>query len=308
MQSALDAFLVYLAGERNLSPRTVDSYSFECRRLIDWIGQEAGSSKRAWTSQNLLRCQARLASEGLAPSSQARATSAWKTFTRFCSRRGHLASDPGASLRSPRRPTRLPRTVAEESLSDWIDRLPSETPAERRDRAIIELLYSTGLRVGELSALRLSDVDFAAKIVRVLAGKGGKDRLVPVGKQAVGAVRDLLQDRSRGQTPRAGGRRGPGRATATDEPLFQNGQGGALTARSIQRIVARRLAQMSPVLGVTPHALRHSFASHLLDRGAEIRAIQELLGHASLASTQIYTKVSPAKLKQAYQLAHPRAE
>jgi integrase/recombinase XerC len=309
LEKALEAFLVYLAGERNLSPRTVDAYSFECRRLLRWLAEDGWKPGRRVLPRDILdRCQARLARQGLSPASQARATSAWRTFTRFSARRGFLREDPGGALTSPRRPSRLPRTVAEDALGEWLESLPSGEPAERRDRAVVEMIYSTGLRVGEVSALDLSDLDFSTRIVRVRAGKGGKDRLVPIGRTAAVAVRTMLKDRAEAKLPRPGGRRGRRLAGVADEPLFQNGRGGRLTPRSIQRLVAKRLAGVSPGVGITPHALRHSFASHLLDRGAELRAIQELLGHASLASTQIYTRVSPSRLRRAYVQAHPRAE
>jgi integrase/recombinase XerC len=310
LDKALEAFLVYLAGERNLSPRTVEAYSFECRRLLRWLAEEnwRPGRRRVLPRDILESCQARLARQGLAASSQARATSAWRTFTRFCTRRDFLRDDPGATLESPRRPSRLPRTVGEKALGEWLENLPSGEPAERRDRAVVELIYSTGLRVSELAGLNLSDLDMGAEMVLVRAGKGNKDRLVPAGRTALKTVRAMLADRAEARLPRAGGRRGRREAPVADEPLFQNGRGGRLTPRSIQRLVAKRLGGVSPGVGITPHALRHSFASHLLDRGAELRAIQELLGHASLSSTQIYTRVSPSRLRRAYSQAHPRAE
>lgn len=310
MDKALEAFLVYLAGERNLSPRTVEAYSFECRRLLRWLDEEnwRPGRRRVLPRDYLEACQARLARLGLSAASQARATSAWRTFCRFCTRRGFLRDDAAAALESPRQPSRLPRTVAEKALSEWLENLPVDDPADRRDRAVVELIYSTGVRVSELAGLNLSDLDMGSRMVRVRAGKGNKDRLVPVGRTALKAVRVMLADRADARLPRAGGRRGRRDTPATDEPLFQNGRGGRLTPRSIQRLVAKRLGGVRPGVGITPHALRHSFASHLLDHGAELRAIQELLGHASLSSTQIYTRVSPTRLRRAYVQAHPRAE
>jgi integrase/recombinase XerC len=248
----------------------------------------------------------------LAAASQARATSAWRTFTRFLVRRGYLREDPGRALLRPRRPARLPRTLAESPLGAALDRLPCATPADRRDRALLELLYSSGLRVGEAAQLRLGQLDRAERTVRV-CGKGDKERVVPVGRRALEAIAAMLGDRAGdGGGRRRGGPAGAGAGGrgggGGDAPLFRNAAGGRLTARSMQRIVAARLAGLGPGAGATPHALRHSFASHLLDRGAELRAIQELLGHASLASTQVYTRVSPARLRRAYAQAHPRAD
>lgn len=298
MTDPLDAFVTHLAGERHLSPRTVEAYRFEVDRLLRWIAPRGAVSAAVFTRDHLERAQGNLAKLKLAPASQARATSAWRTFTRFLARRGYLDHDPGRALLPPRLPVRLPRTLAEEPLAAALDALPAKTAAERRDRALVELLYSSGLRVSEAVSLDLSRLDFGERTVRV-RGKGNKERIVPVGKGALEAVRAMLADR-------AGGAR---RARRTgDEPLFQNARGGRLTARSVQRMVAARLAGVAAGMGVTPHALRHSFATHLLDRGAELRAIQELLGHASLTSTQVYTRVSPTRLVRAYAQAHPRAD
>jgi integrase/recombinase XerC len=287
------AFLTHLAGERHLSPRTVEAYRFEVDRLIRWIAPEGALAPAAFTRESLDRAQGNLAKLRLAPASQARATSAWRTFTRFLARRGYLTDDPGRTLLPPRLPVRLPRTLPEEPLGGALDQLPRGNEAERRDRAILELLYSSGLRVSEAVSLDRARLDIDERTVRV-RGKGNKERIVPVGKRALDAIRDMLNDRKSG-------------ARRTD-PLFVNARGGRLTSRSVQRMVAVRLAHASRGVGVTPHALRHSFATHLLDRGAELRAIQELLGHASLASTQVYTRVSPSRLLRAYAQAHPRAD
>jgi integrase/recombinase XerC len=322
---AVAAFLVYLDGERHLSARTVTAYRFEVERLLAWVGTgpRRPVSGATLTRAALEGAQARLARMRLAPASQARATSAWRTFTRFLARRGYLEEDPGRSLLRPRRPARLPRTLAEDLLGTALDRLPDATAADRRDRALLELLYSSGLRVSEAVGLQLSHLDVAGRTVRV-RGKGDKERIVPAGRRALEAIAAMVADRSRGGARTGGGmagrgrgagggkaggaRKAAGRGHGGDEPLFQNAAGGRLTARSVQRIVAARLAGVGPGAVATPHALRHSFASHLLDRGAELRAIQELLGHASLASTQVYTRVSPARLRRAYAQAHPRAD
>jgi len=286
------AFIGYLTGERHMSPRTIEAYGLEIDRLLRWIAPQGRVSASSFTRESLQRAQGNLARLRLAPASQARATSAWRTFTRFLSRSGYLAEDPGRALLPPRLPVRLPRTLAEEPLAGALDLLPRSTPTERRDRAILELLYSCGLRVSEAMSLDRGRLDLENRTVRV-RGKGNKERIVPVGQRAAEAVRDMLGDRKTG---------------ANAEPIFQNARGGRLTARSVQRMVAVRLEGVSRGVGVTPHALRHSFATHLLDRGAEMRAIQELLGHASLSSTQIYTRVTSTRLLRAYAQAHPRAD
>ncbi len=295
-ERALRAFLVHLEGERQLSARTVAAYAYECRRLLRWLGRDRrrGPIRR----EDLEACLARLGRSGLSPATQARATSAWRGFFRFAARRGHAAGDPSRALRPPRRGERLPRTVAAEPLLERLDRLPCDTARERRDRAVIELLYSTGLRVGELVALDRADVDLDAGLVRVRRGKGGRERVVPIGRAAAAALRAAWAD-----APAAASSR-----TRRSGPVFVGRPESRLSVRTVQRLVAARLAGTAAGAAVTPHAMRHSFASHLLDRGAELRAIQELLGHVSLSSTQIYTRVTSARLQRVYRQAHPRAD
>jgi integrase/recombinase XerC len=239
---------------------------------------------------------------GHAASSSARALAAWRSFGRYCVRRGVLGTDPARGLPFPRRPRRLPRTLPRPDLNDALDRLAALAgPAAARDLALLEMTYSSGLRVSELVGLHRGDLDRGARLLRV-RGKGRKERVVPLGQRALAALDRMLGLEGRTAGPR-------------DEPLFAGRPGraggaaarAALTPRTVQRVVGRRLAQVAGGLGVTPHALRHSFASHLLDAGADLRAIQELLGHASLSSTQVYTHVSRTRLKQAYEQAHPRA-
>ena len=301
-ERALVAYLVHLEGERQLSPSTVAVYAAECRRLLEWLAARRALAGPGPSREDLEACQARLARLGLSPATQARATSAWRSFCRFAARRRLWPVDPSAALRAPRRGERLPRTVGVDSLLGRLESLPRQTPAERRDRAVIELLYSTGLRVGELTALDVPDVDLASGTVRVRRGKGNKERLVPLGRTAAQAVREVLADGCR-----AVARVSPG-SRRRSEPLFLGPRRTRLSARTVQRLVAARLGGAESGRRVTPHALRHSFATHLLDRGAELRAIQELLGHASLSSTQVYTRVSSSRLQRVYRQAHPRAD
>jgi integrase/recombinase XerC len=247
----------------------------------------------AWSRELLERALRELYRTGHSAASAARAIAAWRSFSRFCVRRGVLASDPARLLPFPRLPRRLPRTLPALDLSAALDRLSGEDAAARRDRALLEIAYSSGLRLSELVGLNRGDVDLRAGLLRV-RGKGRRERVVPAGETALTAVRRYL----------AAGGRGEGRP---DEPVFVNPRGRRLSGRTVQNVVRRRLADVAGGLGVTPHALRHSFASHLLDRGADLRAIQELLGHRSLASTQVYTHVTRARLRKAYEQAHPRA-
>ena len=295
LRAALDEFLVHLEGARRLSPRTLAAYRFEVTRLLDTLAGREGAPVDAarFRADALTEALARLARGGLAASSQARAVAAWRAFSRFASERG-FASDAAATLPLPRKPRRLPRTLPQAELVAALSKLPQATPPERRDRAVLELLYGSGLRLSEALGIDLSDVDWSARTVRV-TGKGDRERIVPLSAHSKVALLAMLRDR-RGQ-----------RAGAADEPLFQGPGGRRLSPRTVQRAVLARLTALAEATGASPHALRHSFASHLLDAGAELRAIQELLGHASLASTQIYTQVNPRRLRRAYEKAHPRA-
>ena len=294
MREALESFLSELKAARRFSPHTLAAYRRDLTRVLDLAAGE-GKPVRAsqWDQALLERSLRELFRTGHAASSTARALAAWRSFGRYGVRRGLFATDPARALPFPRLPRRLPRTLPRVDLNDALDRLATATdPAAARDLALLELTYSSGLRVSELIGLHRGDLDRGARLLRV-RGKGRKERVTPVGERALGALDRYLSLERRSTGPR-------------DEPLFR-GRAGALSARTVQRMVRRRLSQVAGGLGVTPHALRHSFASHLLDAGADLRAIQELLGHASLASTQVYTHVSRSRLKQAYEQAHPRA-
>ncbi|MFM7231353.1 MAG: tyrosine-type recombinase/integrase [bacterium] len=300
MREALEAFLAEMESARRASPHTIAAYRRDLTRVMDLaVGEGRAVPASAWDGPLLERAMRDLFRTGHSATSAARALAAWRSFGRFCVRRGLLPTDPARGLPFPRLPRRLPRTLPRLDLNAGLDALARATdPAAARDLAVLELAYSSGLRLSELVGLRRGDLDRGARLVRV-RGKGRKERLVPVGERAMAAL-----DRHLAAAGRSEG--------ARDEPLFAGrARAGAaptaLSPRTVQRAVARRLAQVAGGLGVTPHALRHSFASHLLDAGADLRAIQELLGHASLASTQVYTHVSRARLQQAYEQAHPRA-
>jgi integrase/recombinase XerC len=294
VREALETFLSELAAQRRASAHTVAAYRRDIRHALDIVG---GAGKpvapAAWTREALERALRDLFRTRHAASSAARALAAWRSFSRFCVRRGVLASDPARAIAFPKRGRRLPRTLPALDLSAALDRVAGEDPVSRRDRALLEIAYSSGLRLSELVGLNHGDLDRGSHLVRV-RGKGRRERIVPVGDTALAALdRWLAAAGARGARP--------------DHPLFTNAHGRRLSGRTVQRVVRVRLGAVAGGLGVTPHALRHSFASHLLDRGADVRAIQELLGHRSLASTQIYTHVSKSRLQRAYTQAHPRA-
>jgi integrase/recombinase XerC len=301
VREALDRFLEEFAAQRRGSPHTLTAYRRDVARALDLVaGPGAPVAPEEWTRELLERATRELYRTRHSASSAARALAAWRSFSRFCVRRGILATDPAAELAFPRLPRRLPRTLPSLDLIAALDRLAAaDDPLARRDRALLEVLYSTGLRLSELVGLNRGDLDRGARLLRV-RGKGRRERIVPIGEGASSALDAWLADPARAGGTIASRARG-------DEPVFVNARGMRLSGRTVQRVTRSRLGEVAAGLGVSPHALRHSFASHLLDAGADLRAIQELLGHRSLSSTQIYTHVSTARLKKVYDQAHPRA-
>jgi integrase/recombinase XerC len=222
----------------------------------------------------------------------ARKVSAMRAFFRYLRREGLVESDPASLIVAPKREQKVPAHLSVDEMSQLLDTPDVSTPLGRRDRAILELFYASGIRLSELVALDLEDVDLSGRMVRVM-GKGRKERIVPFNQKAAGALRAWLKDRA---------------ALTPGDALFVNARGGRLTGRSVQRLVARYVSGCSTRFGISPHALRHSFATHLLQNGADLRAIQELLGHVRLSTTQRYTHVNVAQLLEVYRKSHPRAQ
>jgi integrase/recombinase XerC len=295
VSDALEEFLTELSAERRCSRHTIAAYRRDLVRALarDPAGRPAFDPTR-WTREHLERCLRDLHRRGLAASSAARAVAAWRSFSRFCARRGYLAADPAASLPLPRSARRLPRTLPSRELGQALEAMRDDRPESLRDRALIEVAYSSGLRLSELVGLNHGDVDWRGGLLRV-RGKGRRERIVPAGRPALDALERYLA------LPAAAAARSPA------SPLFTGRAGRRLSGRTVQRAVARRLGTAARGLGVSPHALRHSFATHMLDAGADLRVIQELLGHRSLGTTQIYTHVTRSRLRKAYDRAHPRA-
>lgn len=315
----LKAFLRFLALNRNLSAHTVRAYESDLSQFIGHVAAAADVKRRELDAAALDRTAIRaflahLHAEGQSRATAARKLAAIRTFLRYLRREGIIESDPGGLLATPKREVRMPTHLSESEMNTMLDAPNAEEPLGRRDHAILELFYASGLRLSELAGLDLEDVNLSGRMVRVL-GKGGKQRLVPFNATAGKAIRVWLQDRE--VLVRAGvddlrvpGSRARDRRTAGGrrkrDPLFVNYRGGRLTVRSIDRLV-RRYGATTQRDGISPHALRHSFATHLLQRGADLRAIQELLGHARLSTTQRYTHVNAAQLLDVYKKAHPRA-
>jgi integrase/recombinase XerC len=321
MHAHLKAFLKFLALNRNASVHTVRAYESDVSQFIDHAAAAAGRAVAALDLASLDRAALRAFLAELHRQGQSRATAARKlagvrTFLRYLRREGAIEDDPSALVATPKRDIRMPAHLSEGEMGALLAAPAGDTPLSRRDRTILELFYASGLRLSELAGLDVDDVNLSAKMVRVL-GKGGKERIVPFNASAATAIREYLKDREaitrgrEGQEGRAGSRQdpsGPSRRSRPSSPLFVNYRGGRLTVRSIDRLVRRYVAATSARLGISPHALRHSFATHLLQRGADLRVIQELLGHARLSTTQRYTHVNAAQLLEVYRKSHPRAK
>jgi integrase/recombinase XerC len=247
---------------------------------------------------------AELHDRGNSRASTGRRLAALRTFARYLVREEELAEDPTALIGAPRKEQTLPAHLATAEIQRLLEMPDAAAPGGRRDRALLEMLYASGLRLSEVVGLNVEDVNLASRMVRV-RGKGGKERLVPFNQSAASAVKVMLHDAVR----RVSGtrRQTEPRHDRSGMPLFLNHRGGRLTTRSVDRLVRRYVREAAIARGISPHALRHTFATHLLQAGADLRAIQELLGHARLSTTQRYTHLDVGHLMEVYQRAHPRA-
>ena len=276
-----------MTDERGLSPHTIAAYRRDLAQFFDFCDRLGLVSTQTVDRQAFRRFQSHLVTRRYAPASVSRKASAVRAFYAEAVRRQSLDVDPTAGVQARKRPHRLPRAVPERALGSMLDALDGTDPASLRDRAILEVLYGTGVRVSELAGMRVRDVQ-GRDLVRVM-GKGSKERVVPLSGQARSTVDKYL----------ATGRPALVHVGAGDA-LWIGARGGPLDQRGIRRVVGRRL-------GTFPHALRHSFATHLLEHGADLRTVQELLGHVELATTQTYTAISRSHLKATYERSHPRA-
>lgn len=315
----LNAFLEFLSLNQNASAHTVRAYQSDLTQFLLHLAAETGVPAEQITPAALDRSALRSFLAAVYAARHSRATAARKlaavrAFVRYLRRESIIDQDPGLLVATPKLDVRVPPHLSEPEATALMDAPPVDTPLGRRDRAILELFYAAGLRLSELASLDLEDVDVRSRMVRVV-GKGGKERLVPMNTSAAGAIRAYLPDRDRlvqavGRDPvrRAPPRRsGARRRRASAEPLFVNYRGRRLSTRGIDLLVRRHVAAAGGRPDISPHALRHSFATHLLQRGADLRAIQELLGHSRLSTTQRYTHLNAAGLLEVYRKAHPRA-
>lgn len=299
MRRAVAQYLRFLANERNASDLTIKAYREDLFGLIEWLEMSHGNTPApgALSPQELRAYQAALQEAGYARSTISRKLASLRSFYRFAMRQGITNENPAKPLRNPRRQRKLPHVLSNAEIGKLLLAPSSLNESGLRDRAILETMYSAGLRVSELVTLRDGDLDFDQGLIRV-QGKGRKERLSPLGSYAIKAIKRYFRYRTRSSKTKALGRQ---------SPVFVNRFGNALTTRSVGRMLEKYILETDLDTRTSPHTLRHSFATHLLDRGADIRSVQELLGHQSLATTQIYTHVSAANLRQVYEQAHPRA-
>jgi integrase/recombinase XerC len=298
MEEALAEFLRHLALEKNASAFTVKSYREDLNQALEFFrGRLSGKLlEPSQLTTRLLRAYlAWLHEQGYAKTTMARRLAAVRSWCRFLCRQGVLSTNPADGLRAPRQERNLPHFLGELDLARLLETPPADTPLGLRDRAILETLYSAGLRVGELVGLNLADVDLDTGLATV-RGKGKRERLALFGPPALAALQRWLAERA-AVFPRA----------RSQPAVYLNKHGTRLSTRSVGRLLEKYLAQAGLDPRTSPHSLRHSFATHLLDRGADIRSVQELLGHRSLANTQIYTHVTTNRLRDSYHKAHPRA-
>jgi integrase/recombinase XerC len=294
MDGSVRAYLHHLKAERRRSAHTIRSYQHDldmyCGYVSEVFGEEADPA--CADPARLRRYSAWLSGRGYAATTVARRLASLRSYFRYLRRNGLVSSDPAVSLRNPKQPRRLPRLLCVNDVIRLLDAIPGDTPPSVRDRAMLETLYGGGLRVSELVGLNLDDLDFDQELVRV-RGKGRRERLCPIGEMAARWLKGWLSLRK----PQSTG----------EKAVFLNQRGSRLSSRSVGRLLEAHLQRAGLASAASPHTLRHSFATHLLDRGADLRSVQELLGHRQLTTTQIYLHVTPERLLDTYQRAHPRA-
>ena len=299
------SFIDYLRSQKGYSDHTIKNYQVDLEHFLNFLADKEKSAGKKETTPELESIDFLVIREYLGRlygrykrTTIARKLSAIRSFFYYLERKGLIQSNPAADISSPKRGKYIPTHLPVDEMFRLLEGPDRSKPLGSRDLAILEMLYSCGIRVSELSGLNLSSIDFDQRLVKVV-GKGNKERIVPFGRKALRAIEDYIEAT---RPLREKARKDP-----QDAPLFINFRGGRLTTRSIGRIVKKYATQCGLMTEITPHSLRHTFATHLLDGGADLRSVQELLGHASLSTTQKYTHVSLEKLMEVYDKAHPRS-
>ncbi len=292
LEQQIQQFITYLDTERDVSPHTLTAYRSDLAQFLLFALREKGETVAAQDIEHLfLRRYLAGLSKNTRKSSIGRKLAAIRSFFRFLLRRGSIGRNPAELIATPKKEQKLPFHLDIDQATILMEAPDNDRKYALRDRAMLELLYSSGLRVSELTGLNIGELDLAGGMVRV-TGKGGKERIVPVGSRALEAITAYLDQRSDGTTGSA---------------LFLNSRGGRINRRSVARTVDAHVLRIAAFKRISPHTLRHTFATHMLEGGADLRAIQELLGHASLSTTQKYTHVSIDRLMEVYDKAHPKA-
>jgi tyrosine recombinase XerC len=285
-QRYIEKFIRYLEIEKNYSKHTLLNYKLDLEDLGRFLKDSKIEDVDYLTLRKYL---VHLKERNLKQKTVSRKISCLRSFFRFLCREGYLKENPIVSLSSPKSEKYLPLFLTEDEITKLIEAPSTEDERGLRDRAILETFYSTGIRISELVGLNISDIDFIAAVIKV-SGKGKKERLLPIGDKALSAIRAYIDKRK-----------------SKEDSLFLNKNGRRITDRGVRDVVKKYIRIASLRSGISPHTLRHSFATHLLNRGADLRSVQELLGHANISTTQIYTHLTTEKLKSVYDKAHPRA-
>lgn len=295
MESYVNEFINYLAVERGLAKNTLESYGRDLRQYYSYLNNDRIDAVNQVSRATILAYLEQLQSKGRAVSTISRNLAAIKSYYQFLVRERYLDKDPAANLESPKLEKKLPKILTISEVEELLKQPNSFLPTGMRDKAMLELLYATGIRVSELISLNVSDVNLEMGYIKCF-GKGSKERIVPLGSIAAKCVQEYIT-------------RGRGKLVRTyDEPaLFVNHHGNRLTRQGFWKIIKKYAQEAAITKEITPHTLRHSFATHLLENGADLRSVQEMLGHADISTTQIYTQVTKNRLKEVYEKAHPRA-
>lgn len=304
MKALIEKYLKYLSVERNASEHTIASYQNDLNSFLEFTAHVNEQTNEQVDISSITRLNIRLwlgdlSEKGLAKTSIARKVAALRSFFKYCFKRGHIDKNPAHLLVVPKKEQTLPKTATVEDISRMMDNVNTDTISGLQDRAILKLFYGTGMRLSELTGLNITDIDLKQRQVTV-HGKGNKQRIIPLGNTVASILKQFIKRR-----PELYGERTDSDAK---KALFLAASGQRIYDRAVQSMVENYLKQTSEVTQKSPHVLRHSFATHMLDNGADIRIIKEFLGHANLAATQVYTHTSMERLKNVYEQAHPRAK